>query len=133
MEYYSKDEFNKNQDILLRAAKGLEDYKHFEEKNEIIMAIFLLLLDHPLVKKRVYLLLSSEITKEIEGNLIDRICTVINKTYLMKVENATLNDDRALEIIRDYILEQDEFVFYKNEKRILRRPNPKKGAYRRKK
>ncbi|NJM54097.1 MAG: hypothetical protein HC846_12365, partial [Blastocatellia bacterium] len=42
-------------------------------------------------------------------------------------------DDRALEIIRDYILEHDEFVFYRNEKRILRKPVPKRGTYRKNK
>ncbi|NJM52142.1 MAG: hypothetical protein HC846_01370, partial [Blastocatellia bacterium] len=79
MEYYTVEDHKKNLDILQRAAERFESYQPFEEKNEIIMAVLMLLLDHPVVRKRVFLRFSSEVTKEIEGSLLDKICAVINK------------------------------------------------------
>jgi hypothetical protein len=116
-----------NQDLLTRAAKLLES-RHvvFEDQMELIMGVLMILLDHPTAKRNFYLLLSTELTTKLEGKVLDKICTVINKTFIMQGEDASLNDDTALELIRDYLLEHDEFIFYKNEKRILRKPKRKK-------
>ena len=95
-----------------------------EDQMELIVAVLMILLGHPMGKSRCMLYLIPELTTEIEGKLLDKICVVLNKTYSMKGEEATLHDDTALELIRDYLLEHDEFIFYKNEKRILRKPVP---------
>lgn len=121
-----KNDSESDQDILVRAGKLLEKNGIFDDQNELIVAILMLLLDNPLLKSKVQLQLSQELTTEVDGHLLDKICTVINKTYLMKGEYATLNDDVALELIRDYLLEHDEFIFYRYEKRILRKPVLKK-------
>lgn len=117
-------------DLLERVIKILNPtHRVVQDEMELIVGVLMILLDHPKARNRAHLFLTSELITQIEGKLLDKICGVINKTYLMKGEEATLADDTALEIIRDYLLEQDEFFFYKNQKRILRKSLPKKKKY----
>jgi hypothetical protein len=125
---------SKNHDLLRRAAKLLESgHAVFDDQIELIMAVLFLILEHPYGKQKFYLVLSKKLTTEIEGTILDKISAVINKTHLMKGENSSINDDIALELITQYLLEHDEFIFHKNKKRILRRPksnNEKNGRNR---
>jgi len=127
------DETAKNQGLLEHVARLLGKGGIIEDETELIMAVFMILLRHPAARNSYYLVLSYELTTKIEGRLLDRICAVISKTHVIKGEKATLNDDTALEIITDYLLEYDEFILYKNEKRILRKPTPKKSKRRKNK
>ncbi|MGI8468372.1 MAG: hypothetical protein ACR2N3_07965 [Pyrinomonadaceae bacterium] len=117
-------------DLLERVIKILNPtHRVVQDEMELIVGVLMILLDHPKAGNKVHLFLTDDLTTQVEGKLLDKICGVINKTYLMKGEEATLADDTALEIIRDYLLEHDEFFFYKNQKRILRKPLPKKKKY----
>ena len=111
-------------ELLLKVTKLLEhpDHAFFEDQKEFILGVMMLLLDLPTPKRNFRIRLPKEIIDEIEGKLLDKICAVISKTYLMKGEEATIADDVALEKITDYLLEHNEFIIYKNQKRILRKP-----------
>jgi hypothetical protein len=120
-----------DEDLIKRVLRLLEP-KHIqvEEQLELIVAVLMILLDYPPVKSKFYFFLSTELSAKIDGKLHDKICAVINKTHIMKGEKADIADDTALELIRDYLLEFDEFIFHKNEDRILR--NTKQKQYLRK-
>ena len=128
-----EDKIPKNQGLLDHVARLLQKSDIIENEIELIMAVFMILLKHPATRNSYYILLSHELTTKIEGKLLDKICAVISKTHIFKGEEATINDDIAIEIITDYLLEYDEFIFYKNEKRILRKPKVKRSKKRKNK
>jgi hypothetical protein len=128
-----EDEIARSQGLLEHVARLLGKGSIIEDESELIMAVFMILLRHPAARNSYHIVLSHELTTKIEDKLLDKICAVISKTHIIKGEKATLNDDTALEIITDYLLEYDEFIFYKNEKRILRKPTLKKSKRRKNK
>lgn len=94
------EELSENQELLNRVAKLLGGgHAVFDDQMELIMGVLMLLLDHPLAKRKFYLVLSRKLTKEVEGQTLDKTCAVINKTYMMKGEANTINDDIALQLI----------------------------------
>lgn len=114
-------------DLLSKASELLEsDEIVFEDQKEFIMGVLFIILNRPRVKKKINLVLSENLTTEIQGTTLDKISAVVNKTHLMRGENSIINDDTAIELIAEYLLEHDEFIFHKNKNKILRKPKSSK-------
>lgn len=111
--------------LLLKAAESLDNRSSqtFDDEKELILAVLMLLLDQPAARDYFRIHKNSELFDMVEGKLLDNICAVINKTYMMKGDQATIADDVALEMISDYLLAHDEFIFHRNRNLILRKPN----------
>ena len=130
----TEPDISKNEDFIKRVLSLLKPrHIQIEDQLELIVAILMILLDYPPVKSKFYFFLSKELSEKLDGKLHDKICAVINKTHIMQGELAELHDDTALMLIRDYLLEYDEFIFHKNKDRILRKPKRKKKNVRVKK
>ena len=108
---------------LLRAAEEIlaGDSPAFESYKDLILEVPRIMLASDRRRPFIEVNLSREKTTELEGRLYDRIATVIGQTWLEKGEAATLSDDRALEIIRELLLDFDEFILMRNRYRFLRR------------
>src|SRR5438128_705535 len=93
------------EELINRAAEIFSSrYCAINDQIELIMGILMILLEHPATKNKIHLFLTDDLTTKVEGKLLDKICAVLNKTYLIMGEESTLHDDIALELIRDYLL-----------------------------
>jgi len=103
------------QEILGSGSPALGAYK------DLILEVLGTMLSCTSERPFIDVVLSPEVMSALERKLYDRIATVISKTYLEIGDKAELPDDRALEIIRDLLINYDEFIIHKNKYKPLRR------------
>jgi hypothetical protein len=118
-----KEKMAADDEELLKTARELldADSPAFALYKDLILEVLRIMLASDHSRPFVEISLSPDKTTELEGKLYDRIATVIGKTWLEQGEAASLSDDRALEIIRELLLDFDEFIIMHNRYRFLRR------------
>jgi hypothetical protein len=118
----SEEGFTADDEVIKEAREILNsDSPALETCWDLILEVLKIMLVSDHSRPIIEIALSPEKPTELEGRLYDRIATVISKTWLEMGEAAQLSDDRALEIIRELLLDFDEFIILRNKDRFLRR------------